>query len=91
MADGGSSPIDAKRLPAAFAIGIILVILGVIVVLFAIYSIVAWAVGAYSALGIVGGLLVMPVGILLLVIGGIMASLDIFMRVFGKKNKRLLY
>ena len=91
MADGESSPIDAKRLPASFAIGIILVILGVFVILFAIYSIVAWAVGAYSSLGIVGGLLIMPIGILLIVIGGLLASMGIFVKLFGRGNKRLLY
>jgi len=91
MADGEKGPIDAKRLPAPFIIGAVLMILGMFVILFAVSSIVIWAIGGYSALGLIGGLLIMPIGILLLIIGGIIASVGVFERIFGKKNRRILY
>ena len=87
----GNSPIDAKRMPAAIAVGAILLILGIIVTAWGLYSIVSAAMDGLDGFGLVGGLLITPLGILLSLVGGALIVFGIAGKLFGGRYRRIMY
>ncbi|MCL2712645.1 MAG: hypothetical protein FWD37_05185 [Methanomassiliicoccaceae archaeon] len=87
----GNDPMDAKRVPSALMIGVLLMILGSLIIAFGIYSIVLFAIGDASVFGLVGGIVIIPLGMLILFIGGALAFFGSIGRLLDRDNRRILY
>jgi hypothetical protein len=86
--NSGNSSIDAKTVP--LTAGLLLVFGGLIIAVLGIYSIVMAAIGKASMFGLIGGILLTPVGIMMLVIGSIVLFFSTLRRMSGGKG-RILY
>ena len=86
-----SDSIDAKRSPGPLLIGLMMLIAGVIITIYGVYSVVASLIGEMHAFGLIGGLLITPLGVLLMIIGGLLFLFGSFGVLFGRKNRRILY
>jgi len=91
MENDGGSPIDAKYMPGATFIGAILMVVGMAVFFFAVYSLVMWGLGEYSSFGLFGSILVMMLAVAIIAIGSIFTFAGIFRRIFGRRGRRILY
>ena len=89
--DEGRSPMDPKSFPVPLLIGAVLMIAGIIVLFYGIYSIVAAVIGDIHAFGLIGGLLIIPLGILLMAVGGVLIYAGTFGRIFfWRKSRRII-
>jgi len=83
---------DAKRFPAAIPVGIILMFLGLLVSSYGVYSIIMSVVGdEIHAFGLIGGMMIAPLGLLLMAIGGVLIFFGITGKLFGRNKGGLLY
>jgi len=86
-----SGSIDAKRTPVTLLIGLMLLIVGILITAYGMYSIVASLIGEIHAFGLIGGLLITPIGVLLMVIGGLLFLFGSFGVLFGRRYRRTVY
>ena len=92
MTKYGDTPIDAKRFPAAVPVGIILMVLGMLIASYSLYSIIISVVGdEIHAFGLIGGLMIAPVGLLLMAVGGVLLFFGITGKLFSRNKGGLLY
>jgi len=91
MTKYGDSPIDAKRMPGTVFIGAVMMIIGMIVFFFAVYSLVMWGLGEYSSFGLIGSILVIMLSAVIIAIGSVFTFFGVFRRIFGRRGRRLLY
>jgi hypothetical protein len=90
MAKEERSPIDAKRMRGATAIGVILIFVGILIFFYGIYCIVMWGLGDRVA-GVIGIVLIMLLGTAIMAAGGALAFIGTFRKIFGRRNRRSLY
>ena len=91
MTTYGDSPIDAKRTPVTLLMGFVLLMVGILITAYGMYSIVASLIGEIHAFGLIGGLLITPIGILLIIVGGLLFLFGSFGVLFGKRYRRIAY
>jgi len=82
--------IDAKRFPAPLIIGLLLMTAGLIITIYGIFSIVASLTGDIHAFGFIGGLLITPIGLLMMAVGGALMFFG-SVRIYRRKEGRILY
>ena len=86
------SSIDAKPFPAPLLIGLVLVIVGLIIAAYGIFSIVKAATGDdFHPFDLIGGLLITPLGGLLMLIGGMIMFAGSISFLRGRRDRRILY
>jgi hypothetical protein len=91
MTNYGDSPIDAKRMPGTIFIGVIIMVLGMILFFYAVYSLVMWGLEKDSPFGLAGSIIVIILSSGVIAVGSILMFAGTLNRLFGRRNRRLLY
>ena len=84
-------PKDTKVSRTTMLAGAILIAAGMFVAVYGIYSVVRSALDGASAFGLIGGIMFMPIGLILIMVGGAIVFFGSVNRLFFDRNKRPRY